>query len=132
MPSLLYGQWWSFALVLLMLAGGRLFAQEQPAAGKAPVRLDASGDPLPSGAIARIGTLRLRHSGEVTAVAFAPDGKTLASGGTDERVRLWDVATGKLLREIKLGGGAIGVGYSADGSRFFAADYSEGAQVWDT
>ncbi|HYT89154.1 MAG TPA: hypothetical protein VEL76_10635, partial [Gemmataceae bacterium] len=34
----------------------------------------------------------------VTALAFAPDGKTLATGGTDRSVRLWDVSTGRELR----------------------------------
>ncbi|WP_374581166.1 WD40 repeat domain-containing protein [Frankia sp. CiP3] len=31
------------------------------------------------------------HTGWVTSVAFAPDGNTLASGGTDNTVRLWQV-----------------------------------------
>ncbi len=35
------------------------------------------------------------HSDEVRAVAISPDGKTLASGGADNTIRLWDVATGK-------------------------------------
>ena len=32
------------------------------------------------------------HTGDVTALAFSPDGKTLASGDTDNTIRLWDVA----------------------------------------
>ena len=35
------------------------------------------------------------HSFRVNAVAFSPDGLTLASGSRDHTVRLWDVATGQ-------------------------------------
>jgi len=35
-----------------------------------------------------------RHTDHVRCVAFAPDGKTLASGSYDHTVKLWDVATG--------------------------------------
>ena len=35
------------------------------------------------------------HDGEVSSVAFSPDGKTLVSGSKDKTIRLWDVATGK-------------------------------------
>ena len=41
------------------------------------------------------------HGGEVLAVAFAPDGRLLASGSSDQTIRLWDPVTGeerKLLR----------------------------------
>src|SRR6266851_4261222 len=51
-------------------------AQDAGAAG-----LDLYGDPLPSGAIARLGTVRLRHGGNLQCVTFAPDGKTMVTGG---------------------------------------------------
>jgi WD40 repeat protein len=35
------------------------------------------------------------HVRDVTAVAFSPDGKTLASGSRDKTIKLWDVAPGK-------------------------------------
>ena len=41
------------------------------------------------------------HEGAVWSVAFSPDSKTLASGGSDRTVRLWDVKTGKLIRALK-------------------------------
>jgi WD40 repeat protein len=57
---------------------------------------DLYGDPLPEGAIARLGTVRLRHFG-VSKLAFLPAGKTFLSGSY-ESIRLWDIATGKELR----------------------------------
>jgi WD40 repeat protein len=41
------------------------------------------------------------HENVVLSVAFDPEGRTLASGGSDNTVKLWEVASGKLLRPSK-------------------------------
>jgi WD40 repeat protein len=57
--------------------------------------------PLPPGAIARLGSLRLRHESDVRSLAFSPDGKQIASVAEyDDRIRVWDPDTGKLLHEF--------------------------------
>ncbi|MBH0198677.1 MAG: WD40 repeat domain-containing protein [Nitrospira sp.] len=41
------------------------------------------------------------HSHGIWAVAFSPDGLTLASGGAERLVRMWDIETGRLLRSLR-------------------------------
>ncbi len=53
-------------------------------------------DPLPDGAVARLGTTA-RRSYHTTGVAVAPDGKTVRTvSGRPERLCEWDLATGRL------------------------------------
>jgi RNA polymerase sigma factor (sigma-70 family) len=68
----------------------------KPEAGQQP-RTDLHGDPLPEGAIARLGTTRFRHV-QAAALAFTADGKSLLTCG-DRIIRFWDPASGRLLRE---------------------------------
>lgn len=42
----------------------------------------------------------LKERGLVNAIAFAPDGELLATAGAEHAVRLWNVATGRKVREL--------------------------------
>jgi RNA polymerase sigma factor (sigma-70 family) len=55
-------------------------------------------DALPAGALARLGTLRLRQEGPVRSLAFLPDGKTLAAGSNS--LVFWDSASGKAVHRF--------------------------------
>lgn len=57
-------------------------------------RVDRLGDPLPDAALLRLGTSRFRHPGSATALALAPDEKTVLTLGY-EGLFAWDTATGK-------------------------------------
>ena len=51
-------------------------------------RLDALGDPLPPGAILRLGSIRLRHGTTLTGVAYSPTSDLVASGDSSAPIVL--------------------------------------------
>jgi len=102
----------------LVLFAGVLLAPSAHAQLSANRLTDSLGDPLPNGAIARLGTLRFKHNmppavsalyrgvgkggfgggiaSTVTSAVFSPDGKSIASQASPlGSIRLWDAATGK-------------------------------------
>ena len=85
----------------LLLVGGHVHGQ--PGGPKKPL-VDLYGDPLPAGAIARLGTLRFRnvdgfYNMGQSSLAWTPDGRFLVSGGFGPAV-VWDAETGKEVRRL--------------------------------
>src|SRR5262245_41483780 len=75
------------------------------------------GDALPLVAKVRLGTISLRHLDLIQQIAFAPDGKSLASIARDKTLRIWDTRTGQMLHQFTggWGGPGDGVAFSPDG-----------------
>jgi WD40 repeat protein len=95
-------------------------------------RVDAFGDPLPPGAVARVGTTRFRHRGAVVALAWSPDGAELVSASHDRTVCFWDAKTGKLLRRLTGHDGAVfALALSADGKRLATGGEDKTVRVWE-
>jgi WD40 repeat protein len=93
---------------------------------------DRGNSPLPSRAVARLGTLRLRDSKDISSVAFSPDGKLLASASYLGRISLWDRATGKvyfLLGEDYPYALSL-ISFSKDGKKLVAAGSSNKICLW--
>jgi WD40 repeat protein len=96
------------AVGVLIVAAELSLGQSSPAVKDTQSRVadtgkpktDLYGDPLPPGAILRMGSTRLKHS--QAALAFSKDGKLLISAGQCGDVRFWEAATGKEIRRVQL------------------------------
>jgi WD40 repeat protein len=96
----------ALAMIMIgLMATGLDLAAQQVDKSKAPVsekplRCDFYGDPLPAGALVRMGSVQLRHP--QATVAFGANSKTLISAGPDRTIRFWDRSTGKETRRGRL------------------------------
>jgi WD40 repeat protein len=72
------------------------------------------------------------HKGQVSAVAFSPDGTTIATGSWDFAVKLWDAATGRERATFRWPIGRVYcLAYAPDGLRLAAGDDTGTVVVWD-
>jgi WD40 repeat protein len=135
-------------LLAPVLAAVPLYAADTPKQAT-----DLRGDPLPAGAVARLGTLRFRAPS--SSVAYSPDGKLLAAGGSDNKIRLLDAATGRVVRELvghaartyqpaanpkspfdllvsSVGEGDVAsVAFSPDGQVLASGGWDDSVRLWD-
>jgi WD40 repeat protein len=124
----------SRALVLagFLVSSGVGAAADEGSKNKPAPRTDLYGDALPDGAVARFGSIRLRHAG-LSDFVFLPGGKTLLSAGSDRSLRFWDMADGRQVRAVPLQG-TMGPGrtvtLSPDGQTLAAID-KEKVVFWD-
>jgi WD40 repeat protein len=112
------------AMVLLLAAP--VFADEKP-----PARVDQFGDPLPEGAVARLGTVRFRMLG--SCLAFSFDGKFVVTGNYDRTASMWDLEGREVRRfQGKNLGQVWRVALSPDGNTLATFDVDNGVMLWET
>jgi RNA polymerase sigma factor (sigma-70 family) len=103
--------------------------------GKPPPRTDRLGDPLPPGAVARVGSIRwwfgpTDDAFRLCPLAYTPDGKTLAASDAGTAIRFLDSATGKEIRRIEVPGhGFTSFAIAPDGRTMVTAD-SRSSVLW--
>lgn len=71
------------------------------------------------------------HTGVISSMAFSPDGNRLATGSLDHSIRVWDVASRKLLRSFQGHLGEVwSVSWSMDGQQIISGGKDGSLRVW--
>lgn len=141
---------WLLGMVLVVLAAFALWRKTGRAGSEAGDRSQRTASQArsyhlhaaPSPAVAPLmvapdpaaclGSVYLRHAGCVKALAFSPDGSTLASAGDDRFIRIWSTGTGQPVAQIDCGEPIGLLAFVPDGSRLISASsWRRRYHVWD-
>jgi WD40 repeat protein len=98
-----------------------------------PAMLPEAEDRLHRAIVASHVKLTLRgHSDNINSVAWNSDGRRLATGSSDNTVRVWDAETGKVLLTLRGHDESVrSVAWSPDGKRLATGNAGHTAKVWD-
>ena len=64
-------------------------------------------------------------------IAFSPDGMTLAAGGENKTIKLWNVSTGKLENTLRDSDWVGSVSFAPDGRTLASATADQSVTLWD-
>lgn len=71
------------------------------------------------------------HEGWITSVAFAPDGNSIASGGYDKSIRIWNVYSGELIQKIETDNAINSISYMPNNRQIITGTRGNIAQLWN-
>ena len=72
------------------------------------------------------------HNNRVLSVSFSPDGKQLASGSSDETIKVWEVSSGKEIDTLRGHKSVVfSVSFSPDGKQLASGSDDETIKVWE-
>jgi WD40 repeat protein/serine/threonine protein kinase len=80
-----------------------------------------------------VGPVWLRDNTEINALAFSSDGELLATAGADRAIKVWNLATGKVIQVLEKahGGPVCTVAFHPDGKHLASVGADEQVKVWD-
>ncbi|WP_445636353.1 hypothetical protein NSTC745_01242 [Nostoc sp. DSM 114161] len=104
-------------------------ASAQPAK---PPQSNSSQTPKPASAGSNSTTSNFDVSKVVSSVAISPDGKTLASGGNDKTIKIWNISTGEIIHTLSGHSRPVeSVAISPDGKTLASGSGDKTIKIWN-